>query len=331
MDFKYNYVVFSWLMSRSNVDEDYYAICLRDLEDKDGIIVNHMALSGKPKWLQFLYVLHHYPLLNKYIKLPFKSIWYPYIFKNTFDDDKPICFVCIRYPSSGYLKYLKKKYPDCKIVVLCRDLLKTHKDMYDEYIKENAIDVWMSYDEQESKQYGFPHFEEFESQINIPHSDKISIADVFFAGKAKDRLPKLLKIYDHLESQGLKCLFYITGVKKKNEIKRAGIRYLKKPITYYKMLTLSVSSNCILEINQGNAIGYSSRFLEAVMFNKKLITDNSYIRKSKFYNPKYIQIIGEECNINKDFFIENNDVNYHYNNEFSPFHVIELIDRDVLK
>lgn len=328
---KYNYVIFSWLMSRTNVEEDYYAICLRDLDGKDGIIINHMALQEKPIWLRYLYLIHNHPLLNEYINLPFKKIWYPYIFKNTFTDDKPICFVCVRYPSSDYLRYLRKTYPKSKVVVLCRDLLKTHKKMYDEYIKTNAIDVWMSYDEKESKQYGFPHFNEFESKIEISPKENSPIADVFFAGKAKDRLSKLVRIYDFLETNGIKCLFYITGTNRKEEVKREGIKYLNKPITYYEMLKLSVSSRCILEINQGDALGYSSRFLEAVMFNKKLITDNMYIKESKFYDPKYIQIIDDNEIIDAGFVINNNEVDYHYNDEFSPIHILELIDRDVLK
>lgn len=328
---KYNYVIFSWLFLKSNVKEDYYAICLRDLEGKDNIIINHMALQEKPKWLRYLYMLHHCSFLNKYFSLPFKKIWYPYIFENSFTDEKPICFVCVRYPSAGYLKYLRKVYPNCKIVVLCRDLLKTHKAKYDEYTKANAIDVWMSYDEYESRQYGFPHFEEFESKIDIPLLENYPIADVFFAGAAKDRLPKLLKIYDQLNAKGIKCLFYITGTSKNDEVKRDGIRYLRKPITYVEMLTCSVNSKCILEINQGNAIGYSSRFLEAVIFNKKLITDNMYIKKSQFYDPIYIQFIEEGREIDTDFIMSDEDVDYHYQNEFSPMHIIELIDNEVLK
>ena len=330
MDLKYNYVVFNPLFSSSHREEDYYYICAKDLEGHDNIIVNHEALQEWPKWIRYAYKLHHHPAMNKWFDLPFKSLWFPFIFKNTFKDDKPICFVCVRYPSSSYLIYLRKHYPNCKIVVLCRDLLKTHEDMYNEYMNAKAIDIWMSYDDQESKKYGFPHFEEFESKIDIPILDNYPLADVFFAGKAKDRLPKLVDVYDNLTSKGVKCLFYVTGVETKDKVEREGIKYLDKQITYYEMLSLSVNSKCILEINQGNAIGYSSRFLEAVMFNKKLITDNLYIKKSQFYNTDYIQCFEKVEDIQAEFVKKEVDVNYNYKDEFSPVHIIELIDRDVL-
>lgn len=326
MNLKYNYVVLSWVFSSSNINEDYYYICLKDLEGIDGVIVNHEALQERPKWLRYLYKLHHYPLLNSTLKLPFKELWYPYVFKNTFKDDKPICFICIRYPSSRYLKYLKSRFPNCKVVVMCRDLLKTHRAAYDAYTKEGVYDYWMSYDEEESKKYGFPHFDEFESKIEIPISNDYPISDVFFAGRAKDRLTRLIDIYDRLEAMGINCLFYIVGVEKGKEIERKGIRYLTKQISYYEMLRLSINSKCILEINQEGAEGYSSRFLEAVMFNKKLMTDNVYIKKSKFYKPEYIQFVNSD-NFNADFLMDDSyEVDYHYNGEFSPLLRIEQID-----
>lgn len=327
---KYNYVVFNSVHRSmwNNLEEDYYVICLKDLENKDGIIVNHYPLQDSTPFLRRIYnTLHTRFLHNRYWHLPFESIWYPHIFKNTFNDNKPICFVCLRYPPIDYLRYLKRTYPGCKIVKLSRDVIKIQTREYDVYSKAKIFDLWMSFDEGDCKKYGFPYFDEFESKIDIPVTGDYPIADVFFAGKAKDRFGRLLKIYDQLESKGVKCKFFILGAKEEEKVKRDGIEYATAPITYAEMLRLSVNSKCILEISQEDAVGYTSRFLEAVLFNKLLITDNAYIKKSKFYNPHYIQIINPDSDIDVSFFESHNQVDYHYNNEFSPINRLLLIDK----
>lgn len=327
---KYNYVVFSWIIPKSSykIEDDYYSICLRDLENKEGIIVNHVPMYGKPKLWKFLYRIHNSVKLNSVINLPFKSIWYPFVFENSFKDDKPICFVCIRYPSVDYLKYLRKNYPDCKIVVMCRDLLRIHIKEFQEYDEAKIYDYWMSFDENESKKYGFPHFDEFESKIEIPVEDNYPIADVFFAGRAKDRHKKLIDLYDKFEQNGVNCLFLLLDTPKEEQVKRKGIKYISKPISYAEMLKYTVNSKCVLEINQADAVGYTSRYLESVMFNKKLITDNVYLKNTKYYNPDYIHIFKTETDIDISF-IKKDDivVDYKYENDFSPINRIEQIDQ----
>lgn len=326
--FQYNYVVFNWLFSEdANIKDDYYAICVRDLENREDIIVNHYPLQGRPKFVRKIYKLLHSKILyNRYLKL-FPSIWYPYIFKNTFKDEKPLCFVCIRYPEPEYLLYLKKNYPHSKVVVLCRDVLRRHMYNFQTYTRKKVYDFWMSIDERECKEYGFVHFDEFESVVDVPRAQDYPIADLFFAGRTKDRLERLVSIYDKMTAGGIKCLFLMLDTRKEDEVAREGIKYIDKPLTYTEMLWYSVNSKCMLEINQEDAVGYTSRFLEAVMFNKKLITDNTIIKENKFYNPNFISIISQKEEIDVDFIKEETNVNYHYNGEFSPLARIEQIDK----
>lgn len=327
---KYNYVIFNSVCTdvSYNREEDYYVICLRDLENRDDVIINHVPLQEQPKFLRRLYNIHHSRwLYNKYWKFPFRNIWHPIIFKNRFKDDKPICFICLRYPSISYLRYLKRKYPNCRIIKMSRDVIKIQEKRYADYSKANVFDIWMSFDEYDCKKYGFPHFDEFESKIDIPIEKEYPIADVFFAGKAKDRLERLIKIYDKLERAGLTCQFFITEAKEEEKVERKGIFYSSSPMTYVQMLTYSINSRCILEISQENAIGYTSRFLEAVMYNKLLITDNKYISTTKFYNCDYIQIIKTEDDIDVRFLKGSEMVDYHYSNEFSPVNRLNLIEK----
>ena len=48
----------------------------------------------------------------------------------------------------------------------------------------------------------------------------------------------------------------------------------------------------MIDINQSNQTGLTRRPLEALFYNKKLITNNADIRRYNFYNPKNIFIFG---------------------------------------
>lgn len=50
-------------------------------------------------------------------------------------------------------------------------------------------------------------------------------------------------------------------------------------MTYREMLYHTVNSKVVLEINQGCVDGFTSRFLESVMYNKRLLTNNFAVQK----------------------------------------------------
>lgn len=329
----YNYVIFNSIESKIKFNPNgYYAICYNDLRGKDDIQVVDLPLQGYPKFLRCLYSIHHSVRLNRICKLPFKKIWYPIYFKKqNFSQNRNLCFILqVRLPIS-YLKYLKKKYPKSKFVSIYRDLRKVTEENNPEYPGNPIFDLEMTIDRKEASKFGWTHFEEFESKITVPITDNYPESDVFFAGKAKDRLPRLLKAYEILSNAGLKCKYYLTGVPVSDRKNLPGIEYSDRFMQYSEMLYHTVNSRCILEINQENAVGYTSRFLEAVMFNKRLITDNLDVKKSKFYSKDNIQVISEIDDISVDFINGSNEVNYNYNNEFSPLYLLERIDKELVK
>lgn len=331
--FTYNYVLFNsqdgptW----KNIPDGYYNICVEELRQHDGICVVSAPLCHCPIWVRYLFSVHSSPALAKKINLPFKSLWFPYYFHNDFKEKKPLCFILLNHHIPlPYLDYLKLKYPDCKIVLMHRDLLKVCQRIAPKLLENKNIDLEMTFDKGESQKYGFPHFNEFESKVDIkvlgtPESD------VYFAGRGKDRLPILLDIYHKMSSLGLQCKYFLTGVPKDQQVELPGIEYANRFMTYREMLYHTVNTRYVLEINQGGADGYTSRFLEAVMYNKKLITNNSFIKNSYFYNPRYIHIINSSEDLNKEFFIDQSQVDYHYNDDFSPMRMIERVDEELVK
>lgn len=335
--YRYNYVFFNPEDSKLKISNDgYYAICAEDLKHMENVHLVNYPLDYAPKWVRLLYILHHMYRINRIVRLPLKSLWFPYYFKHRFSDDKPICFVLSgQYISPEYVRYLKQTYKDCRIVKIYRDkvsLWEKNCPAFTKDVQKELFDLRMSYDEGECKKYGMQYFVEFESKTDVPVSPDYPLSDIFFAGRPKGRLERLFAAYHKFTEAGLQCSYYLVGVPKEQQIPLKGITYADKQMPYREMLYHTVNTRCVLEINQSGAVGYTSRFLEAVMYGKKLITDNLSILKSDFYNPAYISCVASVEDIDPAFVTADvGEIDYHYRGAFSPVHLIENIDRQLVK
>lgn len=327
----YNYVFFNSTESydlKKNRNM-YCSICTRDLENFDGAKVVTFPYDYANKFIQTLFFFHNSNRVNRFIKLPFKHKWYSGYFKNEFKDNKPLCFILLNrfwFPPE-YLEWLKKKYPDAKFVLLLRDLMKINDNQFSKrFIGNPLFDLQMTIDREEAKKYGMEYYDEYESKIEIPTTDNYPISDVFFAGKVKDRMPKLMTAYKIFTEAGLRCEFYLTGTPDDQKKPLEGVTYADESMPYIEMLYKTVNTRCVLEFNQDGALGFTSRFLEAVMYNKKLITDNPAVKDTKFYDPSRILYVERAADIDPKFVTECKEFDYCYNGEYSPLRLLELID-----
>ncbi len=309
----------------------YHTVCYKDLESDGRACAVSWPLDYAPKWLRYLYWIHNSPKTNRLFSLPLKKLWYPHYFHDQPAPGQRYCFVVsnLELPVD-YYRYLKKKYPGSKMVLLHRDLVELSMQWHPEYteeIRRELFDVRFTYDREEAARYGFRHFDEFESLTEVRRAENYPLWDVYFAGKAKDRLPQLLAVYRRLTAAGLTCHYYLTGVAPEQREPLPGITYADENIPYIEMLYHTVNARCVLDINQGGAVGYTSRFLEAVMYNKKLLTNNPSVKESKFYREDCICCYSSVDEIDPSFVTEGaENVDYHYQNEFSPTHLIEVIE-----
>lgn len=326
MQLKYNYVFFNTPDRWRKEDADgFYTICVKDLRGIEGIEVVSAPLYLQNTLLRTLWFCHFIS------KIPFKKIWYPLYFIPKFKDDKkPVCFICVgSYITVDYIKYLRNKYPNAKFVKLHRDLVKVFQRLLPEWTDEklkNMFDLWMSIDENEAKKRGMIYFHEFESKTEVEISKNYPLCDVYFAGRAKDRLPMLMEIYNILTENGLQVEYYLTDVPNEERKMFPRITYADRGISYREFLFHTVNARCILEINRVGACGYTSRFLEAIMYNRRLITNNPSVKKSPFYDPKKILCIDKVDTDIVDFVRNSRPVEYGYNDEFSPLRLIQKID-----
>lgn len=146
------------------------------------------------------------------------------------------------------VKHLKKKYPSCKLVIYIVDILQNMRFSLDEVKKQ--FDIVCSFDKSEAEKNDVcfvlePFSTRYLDRIQKPDNPQF---DVSFVGNVKGRYGRIMWLFDHLTSKGLKCDFYIVGADKKEQVKAKGIHYAW--LSFEKVLMHAANSRCIAEIMQ---------------------------------------------------------------------------------
>ena len=147
------------------------------------------------------------------------------------------------------------------------------------------FDVY-SYSLADCKKYDLKYNPTF--YVNIPVKTVEDMQyDTIFIGKNKGRLSQLESVYSWFKNP----FFYVT----KDGQENSKILLLQNaPMDYQEYLEkLSVSASILEILISGNA-DYSLRTMEAIFFQKKLITNNKEIRKAFFYKHGNIYVIDEQ-------------------------------------
>lgn len=273
--------------------------------------------------------LHHSKRINSFVHLPYKNIWNYCYFKNPFPNNRPLCFVFTGHwislnEETHYINYLKRKYPNAKFVCFLQDLYKffNNKKLFEEF------DLKLSFDQGDAEKYGFIYhplvFSEYRGEIkNMPQSD------VYFLGKAKDRLQDIIRTYEILKEENLNIDFHLVGVPFEKQVYSDEIHYIDK-MSYFDNLQHLIHTTCVLEIMQGGGLGYTQRGLEILGMNKKLLTNNQMVHTEPYFNPKFISQFDKPENIDRDFLrhLKDDDkVDYHYKDKISPLELLDFIDK----
>lgn len=156
-------------------------------------------------------------------------------------------------------------------------------------ISENLCEKW-SFDLVDCKKYNLRYNKTFYfDDYNYKKSNEIY--DVFFVGRDKGRLEYLLKLEKEFNDKDIITYFYIATEEKYSINKKK----LKRPtLSYENVLDYISKSKAILEILQKGQSGASLRTMEALFYEKKLITNNKNIINYDFYCKENIFILEKD-------------------------------------
>lgn len=248
------------------------------------------------------------------------------------NDEKPPVLISshgfVRCVKNGVIEVLKEQYPDLKVVYYFSDIIKTkrvRKEIID-HPERYSADLVLTFDPGDAEKYGLtccrlPFGMTFSDNSNIRY-------EVCFIGRAKERYPEILEIYDYLIRKGVTCKFYVITEDEKIQDRRAGIEYRKHAIPYEEYLNIEKESRCLLEIIQDGSCGYTARVPEAVFLSKKLITNNQAMLSDENYDPKNILVFQKAEDIDVDFIRNEEPALYkeEFREVFNPQRFLQLVD-----
>ena len=134
--------------------------------------------------------------------------------------------------------------------------------------------------------------------------------------------------YQYLRKKGVKCQFYIYKVEKDNMFSKDGMIYVAKSIPYTEMLEEELAANVLLEVVvPGLGSGATLRYYEAVMYGKKLLTNNPTVKNLDFYDERFIHYFEKPEDIDVEWVQKQENVDFHYDNEFSTVSFCKKIEQ----
>lgn len=287
---KYNYVICG--------GEGFYPVAYNDLKMLSNVrYFSTCDVGFNTSLSRILLRINFKKEVNSIIKAPFRAYVYPRLFPFHFQTvGRTLCFLffsCRYYIiNSSYLEYLRKRYPNVRLVLYMQDLVSAFSIKHDIENYKRRFDLVISYDEGDCKKYGLIYHPTPYSRIDISNLSIQEESDVFFCGYAKSRYKKIFDVYYRCREERLKCKFFIIDLPQSEQIEGEGLIYDRK-LSYIENLSYIMKSKCVLEIMQENATGYTPRLWESLMYDKHLLTDNSSVKKSIFYDPSGIHCLSD--------------------------------------
>lgn len=288
----FHYVIFA-------DDTDYLRAMFFDVLDNENV---EFIAGAIPFWrrlntlfVRIIYRAHFNRHLNKFIPLPFKSLWYRNLYRGPVRDN--ICFVFFMDALLPHyiplFEDLRHRYPGCKLALYIMDLVKSRKGELDMSVLD-YFDVAISYDKTEAEKYQLLHYPNFMSKLSTNNNTVSEHSDFCFIGAAKNRVCDISSLYKQLSAIGYKCDFivYNHDAKELGNLEN-GIQVIDSVIPYSEYLEHINNCDCIVEIQQEESSGYTLRTLESLIYGKKLLTGNKSIKQADFYDSCQFMVYSE--------------------------------------
>lgn len=232
-------------------------------------------------------------------------------------------FAEIRYPVKA-LKFLKEEY-NAIFYLYYIDVVSRGVSLYANYLRENEVfDAVYTFDKDDAQKYNLNYWQTPYSKLDLAITNSI---DLYFTGVDTDRYEILKEI---LKQRDINCRMDLICVTNRNTYNdcRVSVYSTDELRAYKDVLASTLSANCILEIVRPGQSGLTLRAFEAVVYNKKLLTNNEAIKNFDFYNPQYMKIFKKVEDIDWDWVKDQTNVNYNYDGSFSPVKFIKELKKD---
>ena len=307
-------------------------LTLNDISQMDNVVIYHNKHVSNNRLLNLLFNIHNSGKIQKYIELPFKGIWDRLLFNKLLKSFVPdyIVFTTSWY-SDHLISFFRERCKKSKLIYRFSDKVSNglgdNVNAFMERIR-SQFDGVLVYSKEDAEKYGFTYHSVGYSPIDKGLLKPCRQYDVVFIGAEKGRLEKIRQVFNLFTKAGLSCFFYVIMVKEEDR-RDDGIVYGDKVMPFCEYLSYEVSAKCLFEIVQDGSSGRTFRLMEAIMYNKLLITNCSEVAQLDYYRPDYVQLYNDVSEIDPAFITNCPDtIDYHYKGDFSPVRVLEFIEKN---
>ena len=229
--------------------------------------------------------------INVKLRLPFLVCFLGDWAKNILDYDLIIC-EGLKGRSWVFEYILKHKKEGCRVIMW------HWNKIYENEINPQAelamhCEQW-SFDADDCKQYNM-HFNTQYYMAKEADYDNLMKWDLYFVGSDKNRAELIKKIEQYCRSINLMANFHVVADDSSKVSTEE--RFYRKPISYEDNIKNVIHSKAILDVPLKGQHGLTLRVLEALYFQKKLITFNSDVKNLVFYNGNNILVCHDETDI----------------------------------
>ncbi len=302
---------------------------ISELYNNDSKIIQYNYKEIESPFLIFLRSAHLMWKINKFIRLPFQSIWATKFEDITWNKETQYYIIFnafhIRPISVSYLKRLQAKYNIKYILYLADNMGGVISEILKKYhyLPGIRFDYIFTFDFNDAQKYGYICYPVPYSVLPDKKIYDIKY-DLYYVGSNNGRLAQMLDIYSYITFHKVEPLYRINKVKRSQQKFKDKIIY-NKTCLYDVVVEEVKQSNCILEIIRSGQSGATLRYYEAVCYNKKLLTNNKNVVNLPFYDSRYMKVFEKPEDIDWAWVKERVPVDYHYDGRFSPTHFIDKI------
>lgn len=190
-------------------------------------------------------------------------------------------------------------------------------------LSQVSFDLVLTFDPRDAELYGWKYVNTLYSQFPVAQPERES--DLFYIGAVKDRLPACLELLQQAKAQGADFCLKLLGTNSQQQDQLPKEAILSKPLPYPETLSWLSGTNCILDMTQPGQTGITLRYYEAVVFQKKLLTNNPHIVHLPGYDPEMMRIYEDITQLDWAWIQEKNTSCSPYAGQFSPLHLLSLL------
>lgn len=221
----------------------------------------------------------------------------------------------LHYYSAAYFERLRRKHPSIRYILYIIDpmpdgLWREIQDVigvFDEVITIHPYNC---------RKYGFRYLPyAYAKPEETEQTADIADTELFYCGVLDDyRLTLIDEIVKQCESHHVEFDFWMKPYEN-NPIHNSHVHY--SVIPYEENVQRLRKAKCILEVMHKGYVGITQRYLEAVFYNKKLLSNNQEIKELPYYDPRYMQYFEKVEDIDWEWLHSDQKVDYRYQDDFS--------------